>query len=1010
MKKAGLTFIYLFLFLSVFSQQYNFHNYSVKEGVAQSQVYSLLQDSRGYLWMGTRGGGISRFDGMNFKTYTINDGLLNNYVFCIKEDAQHNLWIGSNSGLTQYNGIEFHNYQPAGDSAQVWVQDIAMDKKGRKWLATNSGVMFLDNQQHFTNVTDLLKEKRTVINSIHVDGEGTIWYGNGEGLFRITENNGSFSSVRYGKERGFRTNSITCIKEDKNGALWIGTYGDGAYEYINNKFLRIDFNAELYKQTVLDIYFDNHDNVWFATLSSGIAQYNTLAKTFNWLSENEGLSNNHVQSIVQDKSGNYWFGTSGGGVCNYFGKQFTNYDKSSGLGGSFIYSIFRDSKQRLWIGTSDKGLSVFDSARFFNYNTANGFANVKVKAINEDRDGNIYIGTDGEGVFVFDGAEFKPFEGLTKKYIRAIEKDKAGDLYIATAGTGLYKLSIDQGKTTLQNFTTADGLMHNRLTCLHYDKQERLWYGTENNGIGFLMNDVVQKNRLSKKEGLPSNTIRCLTEDESGYLWIGTGGSGIASVPLYQGDLKVRTIDHTSGLTSSNIYLMTVDTKNNLFVGTETGLDYISLDKSRKPIDIKHFSKGEGFTGIETCQNSVFNDADGTIWFGTINGLSKYNPANLVKNENPPVTSITDVQLFYESLSNTPYKKFINDWGLISHLELPYFENHLSFDFFAINFSNPDAVKYKWKLEGFDKEWSPVSKNHSILYSNLSSGDYTFMVKACNEDGVWNNEPTTLKFHISSPIWLRWWFIAIIVLLTITVLFFIFRWREQRFLAKAAEQQRKLKLEKDVVELEQKALRLQMNPHFIFNALNSIQSQIGTDNEQTARYYLAKFSRLMRQILDNSRNTLISLEEEVSTLENYLLIEKFCNGDRFDYKINVSGQLEQDYIKVPPMLLQPFVENAIKHGLKTIDGKRGMIHVNFEEKHALLECSVTDNGIGRIRSEELNKVSKETYHKSTALLVTQERLALLTYEGEVQSLEIIDLYDEQGIATGTKIIVRIPLL
>jgi ligand-binding sensor domain-containing protein len=982
----------------------------VKDGVAQSQVYSLLQDSRGYLWMGTRGGGLSRFDGMNFKTYTLNDGLINNYVFCIKEDEEHILWIGTNSGISRYNGIEFKNYQPASDSTQVWIQDIAIDKKGRKWLATNSGVMFLDKQQVFTNVTDLLKEKRTVVNAIHVDEDGNIWYGDGDGLYKITETNGSFFSEYYGKEKGFRTNSITSIKADKNGTLWIGTYGDGVYHYSNKKFQRIDPHAELYKQTVLDIYFDNHDNVWLATLSSGMVQYSLAAKTFNWLTETEGLSNNHVQSILQDKSGNYWFGTSGGGVCNYFGKQFTQYDKSSGLGGNFIYSIFRDSKQRLWIGTSDKGLSVFDSARFFNYNGVNGFANLKVKAINEDNRGILYIGTDGDGVFTFDGIEFKPFEGLTKRYIRAIVKDKSGNLYIATAGTGLYKVSFEEEVPRLQNFTTNNGLMHNRLTCLHYDKQERLWYGTENNGIGLFINDVVQKNILSKKEGLPSNTIRCLTEDESGYLWIGTGGSGIAAVPLYQGDMKIRTIDHTNGLTSSNIYLMTVDQNNNLFVGTETGLDYIYLDKLRKPLEIKHYSKGEGFTGIETCQNSVFNDADGTIWFGTINGLSKYNPANLVKNENEPVTSLTDVKLFYESLSNTTYKKFVSDWGVISYLDLPYYDNHLSFEFFAINFSNPDAVKYKWKLEGFDKEWSPASKNHSILYSNLSAGDYVFMVKACNEDGVWNKEPVTLKFHISSPIWLRWWFIALIILLSMTVVFFIFRWREKRFIAKAAEQQRKLQLEKDVVELEQKALRLQMNPHFIFNALNSIQSQIGTDNEQTARYYLAKFSRLMRQILDNSRNTLISLEEEVNTLENYLLIEKFCNGDRFDYRITVASQMEQDYVKVPPMLLQPFVENAIKHGLKYSEGKRGMIHVNFEEKNGLIECSVTDNGIGRTRSEELNKVSKETYHKSTALLVTQERLALLNYEINVQSLEIIDLYDEQGSPAGTKIIVRIPFL
>ncbi|MGZ4035377.1 MAG: ligand-binding sensor domain-containing protein, partial [Bacteroidia bacterium] len=908
MKKILSIFIYFLLTsFSGFSQQYNFHNYSVKDGVAQSQVYGLLQDSRGYLWMGTRGGGISRFDGINFKTFSVNDGLINNYVFCIKEDPQHNIWIGTNNGLSKYNGISFTNFQPSTDSTQVWIQEIDIDPKGRKWLATNIGVLLLD-EKGFVNISDRLKEKRTVINAIHVDRSGAVWYGSADGLFKINETGSVFSVIKFDKSRGFMNNSITSIKEDNKGNIWIGTYGDGVYVFDQKKFFRIDYHLELYKQTVLDIYFDSHDNAWFATLSHGVAQYNAEAKTFIWLTENEGLSNNHVQSVIQDKSGNYWFGTSGGGVCNYFGKQFTNYDKSSGLAGNFIYSIFRDSKSRLWIGTSDKGLSVYDSTKFYSYNSSNGFADVKVKAINEDNNGNIFIGTDGQGVYEFDGKEFKPVEELTKKYIRAIAKDKSGDLWIATAGAGLFKLILNESKIKLQNYTTADGLLHNRLTCLHYDKQGRLWYGTENNGIGYLVNDVIQKQTLSKKDGLPSNTIRCLTEDSSGYLWAGTAGYGIASFPLYQGDFKIKFYDHTNGLTSSNIYLMCADNNNNLFVGTETGLDYIYLDKTRKPVDIKHYSKGEGFTGVETCQNSVFNDPDGTIWFGTINGLSKYNPANLVKNENEPITTITDVKLFYESISSTPYKKFASDWNAISYLDLPYDQNHLTFDFFAINFSNPDAVKYQWKLEGFDKDWSPISKNHSILYSNLSAGDYTFLVKACNEDNVWNKEPVKLKFHIGAPVWLQWWFIVMIIVIVFSVVFYVFKWRENRITTKALEQQKKLQLEKEVVELEQKALRLQMNPHFIFNALNSIQSQIGNDNEQVARYYLAKFSRLMRQILDNSRNAVITLEEEVNTLENYLLIEKFCNGDRFDYKIMVDPAIEKDYVKIPPMLLQPFIE------------------------------------------------------------------------------------------------------
>lgn len=1002
---------YLFILLSVTAglraQQYNFRHYSVKEGVAQSQVFCLWQDSRGYLWMGTRGGGLSRFDGTEFRTYGLKDGLPNNYVSCIREDGNHRLWIGTNNGLSEYNGIRFVNHYPANQTGQFSVLDMDADSLGRWWLATGTGVFRF--QGSFENVSRQLNDKPALINTIHIDRHQNVWYGSAEGLFRISETPGGFIKTKYDKTQGFLNNSITCIREDNEGNIWIGTYGDGMYVYNGKRFSRIDQNLELYRQTVLDIYFDKRGNAWLATLNHGVAQYQMASKNFTWLTEREGLSNNHVRSILQDRSGNYWFGTSGGGVCHYFGKQFTVYDKSSGLSGNFIYSVFRDSRHRLWTGTSDQGLSVLDSAGFYSFNAGNGFANVKVKAIAESPDGLLYFGTDGQGVFSYDGKEFKEIADLKKTYVRALLPDKDGNLWIATAGTGLFCLRSQSEDGRVEKFTTKEGLLHNRLTALLYDKSGRLWYGTENSGIGCLLDGRIQEQSLTVSNGLPSNAIRCMAEDESGYLWLGTAGDGLASVPLYQGDMPVKRYNYTNGLSSSNIYLLCIDKSNNLFSGTETGLDHLILGKDRRPIEIRHYGKGEGFTGIETCQNAVYRDDDGTIWFGTINGLTKYNPANLVRNEHEPVTTINGVRLFFEPLSGTTYASAVGDWNAVSSLNLPHDQNHLTFDFLGINLSNPEAVKYQWILKGFDKDWSPSSNSHSFTYPNLGPGDYTFMVKACNEDGVWNRVPAQVTFHISAPFWMRWWFLLLTILTVSALLFFLFRWRVNRIRAKADEVQQKTQMEKEILELEQKALRLQMNPHFIFNALNSIQSQIGTDNEQAARYYLAKFSRLMRQILDNSRQSQITLEEEVHTLENYLLIEKFCNGNRFDYSIRVNEQLESDYIKLPPMLLQPFIENAIKHGLKSVDGKRGLIDVCFAEHDGLLECSVTDNGIGRAKAADMNRNSKETYHKSTALLVTQERLDLLHNDKQIRSLEIIDLYDATGNAAGTKVVVRIPV-
>lgn len=1007
MRRKILILVSCLLGLALAGQQYNFHNYSVKDGVAQSQVYTLLVDIRGYLWMGTQGGGITRFDGERFKSFTVKDGLPSSYVLCIKEDGDHNLWIGTMNGLCTYNGLEF-KVQGLGEAGSPAVRDISFDSRGRAWLATDVGVLLLEGGKT-TWINRQLQLKRQAVTAILADQHNAVWYGDHNGLYRITGNKNGLERTVFDKTKGFPDNSVTCIRRGPGGALWIGTYGDGIYSYKDSRFGRIDQNLELYRKTVLDCYFDDRGNAWLATLNHGVAQYNLLSRTFSWITENEGLSNNHVRSIIQDKSRNYWFGTSGGGVCNYFGKQFTVYDKTAGLGGNFIYSIFRDSRQRLWVGTSDKGVTVFDSARFTNYCQKNGFADVKVKAINEDNNGNVYLGTDGQGVFVSsDGRSFAPLEGLERKYIRGIEKDKEGNFWIATAGMGLYKVTL-QPVLSISNYNVREGLLHPRLTALHYDKQGRLWYATENNGIGYLENGKFRKPVFTGRNHAGSSVIRCFAEDKSGYLWAGTGGEGLLVFPLYQGDFKLERYDHNYGLTSSNIYLLVCDHEDNIFAGSETGLDHIFPDRERKPRQIKHYGKGEGFTGVETCQNAAFRDADGTIWFGTINGLTRYDPGNLVKNENAPVTSITDVKLFNISIAATPYKMHVGDWNTITELELPHDQNNLGFDFTGINFSNPEAVRYQWRLEGADKDWSPPSSQRSVNYSSLGPGHYIFMVKACNEDAVWNKTPVQFRFHITPPFWKRWWFMTALLLFLAAAVLFVFRWRVNTVRRKAAEEQKKIRLEKEVIELEQKALRLQMNPHFIFNALNSIQSQIGTDNEQAARYYLAKFSRLMRQILDNSRNTSITLQEEVNMLENYLLIEKFCNGDRFDYKIQVSDSLEQDYVELPPMILQPFIENAIKHGLKTVEGKKGYIEVAFREQDGILECSVTDNGIGRVKAAEMNRTSKETYHTSTALLVTRERLDLLKEDRNLETLEIIDLYDEAGQALGTKVIVRIPL-
>ena len=987
----------------LFAQQFNFRNYSVDDGVGQSQVYALHQDSRGYLWLGTRGGGLTKFDGENFKSYTVKDGLVNNYISSIVEDSSKNLWIGTNDGLSYYDGLNFKNFKPK-DSLPIAISEIVYDENGLMWIGSNKGIFTFDGK-----TISKYNTRITMITAMFRDRKGNIWVGNGRGVYKITVDDNKIKAIT--EKNSQWKNSVTCFEEDKDRNLWVGTYGDGLYVYNGRSFRRIDNANELYRVTVLDIYDDNAGSIWIATLNNGVCRYNVKEKSFNWLTEREGLSNNHVRCIERDTWGNYWFGTSGGGVCNYYGQLFTHYTKENGLRANFIYEIFRDKDGMLWLANGDKGVCAYDDhangtspdQKFTCYGEDEGFVNFKVRAIDQEENGHLLFGTDGQGIYVFNGETFSELSEFRKKFIRDIKRDKNGFVWVATAGNGLYKFKLE-GSTiasnSLLNLTTKEKLPHNRLSCLHVDRKNRVWIGTENNGVALVVDDKIVYN-ITIADGIAANSIRCIDEDKNGYLWIGTAGNGISCIPIYKENWPIKNFDHKSGLTSSNVYLLAHEGSDFIFVGTEAGLDRLKLDKEYNIIDVKHYSKAEGFTGIETCQGAVHYDSGGAIWFGTINGLSKYNPRNKIRNAKPPKIEITDVRLFYDPFAKTEYAELMGEWNKpVKKIVLPSDQNHLTFDFIGLNFPNPEKVVYQWQLEGFDESWSPKSNQRTVTYSNIPPGNYTFKLKACNEDEVWTPAPVQLSFSILRPFWMQWWFITASVISSGGLLTLVYRRRLKIVNRKNEEQRHKLELEKNMLELEQKALRLQMNPHFIFNALNSIQAQIGDGNEQTARYYLAKFAKLMRRILDNSRVPLITLEEEIETLDNYLLIEKFAGGDIFDYEIKINEGSEKDYIKIPPMLLQPFAENAIKHGFKNLD-RRGRLEINFEEKEGYIECSISDNGIGREKAGELKQKS-EAFHKSTALMVTQDRLDLLR---KIEKEKLIEILDYE---IGTRVIIRIP--
>ena len=998
-----LIFTFSLIGFRAVSQQYNFKNFNVEDGLAQSQVYSIAQDDFGYLWLATKGGGINKFNGLEFTTLTTKNKLPSNYINKLLKDKNGLLWVATAYGVGYFKNDVYVDISLK-PTKRISVNDLFLTENNLIICATNEGLFEIRNFKP-TQIGSQQSAMNVPFQTAIKTRQGNYFMGSDKGFFQYS-NTGHFVSFKM--DHRVMGNSITIVRQDNTGTVWIGTYGDGIYRYNGIDFRRIDYKGELYKQTILDIYCEESE-ISMATLNSGVIQYDLRTKQFQTISENQGLANNHVRCVFKDKANDFWFGTSGGGISHYFGKQFTHYDQSTGLAGNFIYSVYRDSKQRLWVGNSQQGVSVITNDGIQKFNADNGFQNTKVKAITEDKEGNIYLGTDGIGVFIYRNEKFEFIEDLAKAYVKHMATDKDGNVWVATAGSGVLKIESNRTNFIVSKWLVSDGMPSNRITSLHIDKKNRVWFGTESHGVGCISNNKVSTIHLTTQTGLSSPLIRCLTEDQFGRLWIGTAGGGINSYELYAESSKLKTYNIEQGLISANIYLITCDRSGQLIVGSEQGFDYVYFNENKQIKRIKYYGKADGFIGIETCQNSVFNDNDGAVWIGTIGGLCKFSPSALRQNTLAPLLSFIDIKLFYEPIFDSKMIQTLGGKKLKTNL-FTYDQNHLTFEFFGVNLKRPDGVRYQWKLSGFDENWSPASKDRSILYSNLNPGVYQFMVRSCNEDGVWNTEPLIFKFEITAPFWQRTWFIVLIVLLILLILMLIYFLSIRRIRKKAKEKQFQVEMEKNLLELEQKALRLQMNPHFIFNALNSIQSLIGTGKEVEARYYLAKFSRLMREILDNSRKSEISLQEEIQTLQNYLLVEQFCTNNRFEYQIDVDQNSEPDFVKLPPMLIQPFVENAIKHGMKgREEGNPGFISISFMEGKSSLICTISDNGIGRKKAAEINDKSMETYHESASLNVTKERLQSLMNEHVSGSLEIIDLYDESNNPVGTKIIISIPL-
>ncbi|MEI7980940.1 MAG: two-component regulator propeller domain-containing protein [Bacteroidota bacterium] len=823
----------------------NFSSFGKLQGLKHGNINCMLQDKKGNIWFGTDGG-VSKYDGKWFIHYTEKEGLGDNYIRSILEDKTGNLWFGTlGNGVSRLSrdGKRFTHFTTTEGLIDNSVKCMLEDRSGNIWFGTNGGVSKYDGK-NFTQYTEKVGLKNNELDCILEDRSGNIWFSTWDsGVCRLSPDGKSFTN--YTVKEGLSSNAVHCMLEDSSGNIWFGMFVSGVSRLSPDKksFTNYTRKDGLGSNHVTSGLQDQNGNLWFGTNGGGVSRVSRDGKIFTHFTDKEGLSNNFVTCILEDSSGTLWFGRKAGGVSKHDGKLFTHYTVKEGLANIIVWSILEDRHGSLWFGT-ETGVSRLnpDATSFTNFTSKEGLSDKSIYYILEDKSGNLWFATWGDGVVQLsrDGKRFTHYtnkEGLSDNFIKCILEDKSGNLWFC-AYNGVSRLSQD-GKWFTQ-YTVKEGLSDNYIRTILEDKTGNIWFGTDSRGVTKLNPDRRTFTHYTVKQGLSNTSAHNLLEDRYGDIWIGSYLGGISK--LSKDGKQFTYYTEKTGLTNDVVLSSMEDRKGNLWFGTRFGISKIpsSSLKGEREIVFKNYNYDDGFTGIGVFEGALYEDRKGTIWIGSNNGLTAYHPEGDRTDTIGPYIQLTNLELFNENIPWPDLEKnkdttlilgngvkvgdfhfdSLSDWYFLPlNLSLAYDNNFLTFNFIGITQKQPKKVKYQYKLEGFDKNWSVLTNRNEAPYGNLPHGNFTFKVKAMNGDGYWSNE-FNYTFTIRPPWYKTGWFRAFSLLLILFSLFMMHHWRtaalrrrqkqlEKIVAARTSEvvhQKEEIEVQKEEVECQKEAL------------------------------------------------------------------------------------------------------------------------------------------------------------------------------------------------------------
>jgi ligand-binding sensor domain-containing protein len=965
-------FFLVIFFQNLHAQDPLLKHYTTNDGLSSITVYSLLQDKDGYIWFGTDVG-VSRFDGKRFQNYSISDGLSDNYIITVKSDLQGRVWFMGFNGTVSYwwNGKIFNSTTDTALKNIITTtsfMDFFEDEQHKRWFVSQNEFVVQDKNIIYRPDSDLLMSQGIVINGKH--GQVVVNQGHG-----YTMPLGALIINRI----NFRYNTkMNCgyTRIPGNGVLFVSKNGL-IRQYDTSQTLLIPFPVEYTSPQQPGVAVSNDSLVWITATGRGVYCYNLNNPKQK---PDVFLKGKMTASVLADREGNIWISTLNDGLYMIpeWGRKVNIFNKENGLSDNHAYAIHKLNTGDLLVGMNNGETNVIskDHISILNIPMTENEPN-KVQHILSSGD-DTWIASDRDLVHL--NKKTGCNHSLTVRTspdapeipISSVKDMALGNnrLYIVSGFNVIeYPQHCNQSAVNLRKLVSEKPV---RTYSVFSDHAGEIWYGTKT-GLQSKKEDVFIDH--SNENSLFTRRINAIAETEDSTLVLATYGYGVV---FYKDGKIVKHISTSDGLVSDICRRIFIH-RDKIYICTPSGVSVI----------IYRNSKVESVIGMNTGSFLPSNDVndifatDSDIYIATIEGVAILGNWALTKiRPDIPQLNLSEVRVNDSIIPVDAY----------SSLRFPYYKNSFKFSFIGICFQMPDEVSYRYRLKD-DQVWQ-FTGNTSLDFSFLSPGDYHFQVQARIQNGEWSPVKSVL-FNIALPFWEKPWFLLIILITGGSLIYFLVRLRVENLKKRKEE---KVRLEKQISQLEQQALQALMNPHFIFNVMNSIQHFINANDKSAANRYLSNFAKLIRMNLTISLKSYITLEEEIGYLKLYLSFEKLRFGDNLNYEIVIDPVIDISQTKVAVMMIQPFLENAIWHGILPLNAKGHIRLVIEKESDSLLHIMIEDNGIGI--SEQLigtNLLTEKS--ESHALSMTMQRLILM---GKTSGQELYINYKHADITRMNK--------